>query len=308
MRICVTGGAGFIGSHVVDALIKEGQQVVVVDNLSTGKKENIHPKVKFIEMDLQDPRLRDLFMKEPFETVFHIAAQKDVGFSVKDPIADAKINILGSLNLFQACVEGNVQQIIFSSTAGAMFSDERQVPFSEDMHENPISPYGIAKRSIEYYLDFFREVHHLPSTTLRYTNVYGPRQDPYGEAGVIAIFIERLLSGQSASIFGDGSKTRDFIYVNDVVRANILAWRQKTRGVYHIGTGGETSIGRIANAIEKGLNIPEGTIEHREDRPGEVIRSAINPHKAKRELGFEALVTIDKGIPKTIQWFKQAKS
>ena len=230
MKVLVTGGAGFIGSHVTDRLIDAGAEVVVVDNLSSGKRGTVNPRARLHEMDIGAEGIRQLFEQEHFDCVDHHAAQMNVRRSVDDPIFDARVNILGSLNLLQAAVATGVKKFVFASTGGAIYGEQLTFPADETHQTWPMSPYGIAKLSVEKYLAFYHEVYGLSYTALRYANVYGPRQDPHGEAGVVAIFGQRLLAHESAIINGDGEQTRDFVYVDDVVRANVLATTTDLRG------------------------------------------------------------------------------
>jgi len=234
MKILVTGGAGFIGSHLVDRLIKEGHKVVIIDNLSTGKKENLNPRAKFYQLDICSPKISEVFKKEKPKAVFHLAAQIDLRKSVNDPVFDANINILGSLNLIQNFLQNlkfKIQnsKFIFSSTGGAMYGNADIIPTPENYSARPISPYGIAKLSIEYYLYYYQKVFGLNFISLRYGNVYGPRQDSKGEAGVVAIFCDKILTGATSIINGNGRQTRDYVYVDDVVEANILAFKKRQR-------------------------------------------------------------------------------
>ena len=225
-KVLVTGGAGFIGSHVVDALIKQGHEVVVVDNLSAGKKDNINPQARLYQMDICDPELGKLFAQEKIDFVSHHAAQIDVRKSVESPQFDAQVNISGLLNLLENCRQYQVKGVVFASSGGAIHGEPKNLPVSETTSKGPFSPYGISKLSSEYYLYYYHRVHGLPYITLRYSNVYGPRQDTGGEAGVIAIFIGKLLSGKTASIFGDGEQIRDYVYVEDVAAASLRAFRK----------------------------------------------------------------------------------
>lgn len=228
MKILVTGGAGFIGSHIVDLYIKNGYEVIIIDDLSTGKAEYVNPKAKFYKLDinesnLNDNKLEDIFKEERPDIVNHHAAQISVSESVKDPVFDANVNILGTLNLLENCVKYNVKKFIFASTGGAIYEETEKIPIDENHPTRPLSPYGVSKLAIENYLYFYKKVHHLDSVILRYANVYGPRQDPYGEAGVVAIFINKMLKGENPIIYGDGNQTRDFVYISDAAQSNLLA-------------------------------------------------------------------------------------
>ncbi len=303
MKIMVTGGAGFIGSHVVDAYIKAGHDVVVLDNLSTGKKEFINPKSKFYEMDLLDPKLGSIFQKENIEVINHHAAQASVGCSVNDPVFDAKSNIIGTLQLLQNAVSFSVRKIILASTGGAIYGDQDDLPVSEDAPCRPKSPYAIAKLSGEHYLRYYKENFHLDYVSLRYSNVFGPRQDPYGESGVIAIFCNLLLQKKSPIINGDGEQTRDFIYIEDVVRANILALQPDCKsGVFNIGTEKETTINNLTKQLLKasGQRIE---IKYGPARKGEQRKSVICHQKIYETVGWKPNKTLEEGLIETYRYF-----
>ncbi|HKZ46565.1 MAG TPA: NAD-dependent epimerase/dehydratase family protein [Thermodesulfobacteriota bacterium] len=305
MRILVTGGAGFIGSHVVDAYINAGHEVTVVDDLSTGKPENINPKARFLKLDIGAGELRDLFKDGKFDAVNHHAAQMNVRKSVADPILDARINIIGTLNLLDNCVRGRVKGFIFASTGGAIYGEQKEFPAKESHPTNPLSPYGIAKLACEHYLSFYKNTHGLNSTILRYANVYGPRQDPHGEAGVVAIFTRKLLKGEQPLINGDGMQTRDFVYVGDVVRANCLALSHNDGGVFNIGTGREVHIKKLFKELVNivGVNVGEG---YGPPKSGEQKRSVIDFEKAKKEFGWSPQVFLEEGLRHTVDYFKEA--
>jgi len=303
MKILVTGGAGFIGSNVVDALVKDGHEVTVLDNLSTGKEENINPEVKFYNIDLLDiESLEFVFREFKPDVVNHHAAQIDVRKSVEDPAFDAETNIIGSINLFELSINYGVRRIIFSSTGGALYGELENLPASEDTPIEPLSPYGVAKYCAENYLNYFKRLYGVERVILRYANVYGPRQDQLGEAGVVAIFTGKTLKGEKPVIYGDGNQTRDYIYVEDVVEANILALNGK-EGFYNIGTGRETSVNELINVFSNVLG-KEIKPEYVPPRKGEVYRISLDGEKAKRELGFTPKFTIEEGIRKTIEWYK----
>ncbi|MBU0646541.1 NAD-dependent epimerase/dehydratase family protein [Patescibacteria group bacterium] len=305
-KAIVTGGAGFIGSHIVDALIKRRIKVAVVDDLSTGQKKNLNPNAKFFQVSIASPQFPQIIKKLKPDVIFHCAAQINVRESVNDPLKDARQNILGTLALAQAAADANVKKIIFSSSGGAMFSDAIKPPYSEKQEAQPVSPYGIAKRAGEMYLDFFHQTHGLPYVALRYANVYGPRQNDKGEAGVIAIFAGRMLKGQPVKINGTGRQTRDFVYVDDVVKANMLAMRKNATGIFHVGTGRQTEIKTIfkkINALTGGL-MPQ---RHNAAQPGEVMRSALDCRKAKQSLAWQPSVKMDEGLKKTVEWFRKQK-
>lgn len=304
MKVLVTGGAGFIGSHIVDRLIDEGYDVIIVDDLSSGKEDNLNPGAKFYKIDIQSPSLKDIFMEEMPDFVSHQAAQVDVRRSVADPIFDARVNILGTINLLENCVRYNVKKVIFASSGGAIYGEQEVFPAPETHPIRPISPYGITKLVAEHYLYYYKTVYGLDYVSLRYANVYGPRQDPYGEAGVVAIFIQKMLSGGQPVINGDGEQTRDFVYVEDVARANILALRNNTEeNIFNIGTGIETSVNKIFHIL-RGIINP--AVKELYDTPkiGEQRRSVINPTRAKDKLNWEPEMTLSGGLERTVRSWK----
>jgi len=302
MKILITGGAGFIGSHIADLLIKEGHTIVIVDDLSNGKEENIHPEASFYHMSILDGALADMFRKEAIEVVIHHAAQISVRNSVKAPIQDMEINIKGSLALLEHCVNYRVKKFIFASTGGALYGEQDYFPADENHPTRPLSPYAIAKLSVEKYLAFYHTTHRLPSIVLRYANVYGPRQDPFGEAGVIAIFSQKMLQGNQPIINGDGNQTRDFVYVADVARANLLALNHHITGEINIGTGRETSINTIFHEIRT-LLAPGTSEVHGAPMPGEQLRSVLSYRKAQTILGWEPTVPLTQGLKHTVAFF-----
>lgn len=303
-KILVTGGAGFIGSHIVDRLIDEGFEVVVVDNLSTGHKKNINKNAKFYRLDIQSSKIESVFQTERPSHVCHQAAQKDVRLSVSDPVFDAKINILGTLNILQNCVNYKTKKVIFASTGGAIYGDQEVFPAPESHPMRPISPYGITKLTAEHYLYYYKKVYGLDYTALRYSNVYGPRQDPHGEAGVVAIFIKMMLNALSPVINGDGKQTRDYVYIDDIVEANILAMKDGlSENVFNIGTGIETSVNQIFNYLKRiiGPSIKE---KHGPSKPGEQERSVIDYARAKKYLHWKPGTPLNVGLEKTCEYFK----
>ncbi|MEM4590210.1 MAG: NAD-dependent epimerase/dehydratase family protein [Candidatus Micrarchaeia archaeon] len=307
MKILVTGGAGFIGSNLVDALIRKKHEVIVLDNLSTGKIENINKKAVFYNIDLRDIlKLKSLFEKERPEIVYHLAAQINVRRSIKDPFYDESVNIAGSLNLLECCKDYGINRIIYSSSGGAVYGEPNKLPAPEEHEIKPLSHYGASKFAVESYLSVYNSIYGLDYITLRYANVYGPRQDFLGEAGVIAIFIKNALIGEPLTIFGDGNQTRDFVFVNDVVNANVLSlnYRGNFR-IFNIGTGIPTSINQIAKEIEKTIG-KKITIIRGEAIKGEVRDTYLDIGRAKRELGFLPLVSISEGIRLTFEWAKNA--
>jgi len=307
MKCLVTGGAGFIGSHLVDKLIKEGHKVVVIDNLSTGRKENLNPKAKFYKIDICSYRISQIFKKEKPEVVFHYAAQIDVRKSVKDPVEDAKINILGTLNILENCKKYNIRKVIFASTGGAIYGDADIVPTPETYPELPLSPYGIAKLTIEKHLSYYYKVFGLPYVSLRLANVYGPRQNSKGEAGVVAIFCDKMLSKKQPIINGDGKQTRDFVFVDDVVEANISALKKDKVGIFNIGTARETDVNTLFKKLRE-LTDSKCAKIHGPTLPGEQKRSCLDYSEAKRELGWQPKYSLDKGLKKTVEWFRNKSS
>lgn len=304
MKILVTGGAGFIASHVTDEFIKLGHQVTVVDNLSSGKREYVHPQAKFIQADITDQaQMRSIIEQEKPEVLDLHAAHIQVGYSVKNPQFDAQNNIIGMLNIMEAAKDVGVKRVLFASTGGAMYGN-KPTPFTEDMKEEPLSPYGISKRSGELYLNYYYQLYKIPYIVLRYANVYGERQNPHGESGVVAIFMEMIDEGKSPVINGDGSHTRDYVYVGDVVDANVRALSNDFVGALNIGTGREISTLDVFRRVvtEMGVNIPE---QHGPERPGEQVTSSLSSQKAKEVLGWEPKVSFEDGVKRVAAWYKQ---
>lgn len=304
MKILVTGGAGFIGSHVVDAYLGEGHEVVVADNLITGRKKNLNPDAKFVELDIRDESISDLFDAEQFDVVNHHAAQMDVRKSVEDPGYDAEVNVLGSLNVLENCVRTGVQKCIFASTGGAIYGEQDYFPADEEHPQRPLSPYGITKLSLEKYLYYYHQIHALDYFVLRYANVYGPRQNPHGEAGVVAIFARKLLEGGQPVIYGDGKQTRDFVYVGDVVRSNLRALEYEGSDMVNIGTGIETDVNRIFRELQEITGRDDIPEKHEEGKPGEQRRSVILNRKAGEVLDWEPQVSLTEGLKQTVEYFK----
>lgn len=304
MKILVTGGAGFIASHVADAYIEHGHEVVIVDNLSTGKRENINPKAVFYEMDIQDPELKTVFEKEKPDVVNHHAAQMDIRKSVADPLYDARVNILGTLNLLQNAVAAKVKKVIFVSSGGAVYGEQEQFPAPETHSTNPLSPYGVTKLTGEKYLHFFNTTYGLQYNVVRYANVYGPRQNPGGEAGVVAIFSTKMLAGETPTINGDGLQTRDYVFVGDLVRANLALLDFEKVDVFNLGTGKETTVNEIFQTLNDviGCGLTE---THGETKPGEQMRSVVDCTKAGKLLGWKPEVTLSAGLTKTIDSYRK---
>jgi len=303
MKILITGGAGFIGSHLADKLIDGGHNVVVIDNLSTGKKENINSKAKFYEMDISSKELEAIFLQEKPEIVFHFAAQINVRDSVKDPIVDAQTNIMGSLNILENCRKFGIKKIIFPSSGGMVYGDVDVFPTGEDCREVPLSPYAIAKLSVEKYLYFYYKSFGLKFVVLRLANVYGPRQNPKGEAGVVAIFLNKMLMGQEPIINGDGLQTRDFIFVDDVVDASILAFEKDEIGIFNLGTSIETNVITIFLKLKELLGLDCKEI-HGLEAPGESRRSCLDFSKIQRVFNWSPKYNFESGLKKTVEWFK----
>ena len=302
MNVLVTGGAGFIGSHVVGALLNRGDQVTVVDNLSTGNRANLDPAVPLIEMDLRSDELARAFQQVRPEAVFHLAAQASVAVSVDTPKLDAEVNILGTINLLEQCRSTGVRHVVYSSTGGALYGEPQRLPCTEDHPVNPVSPYGASKYAGEQYVKLFGRLHGLDYTILRYANVYGPRQDPYGEAGVVAIFAQRMLKGAELFIFGDGEQERDFVYVEDAARANLLALERGSGQSLNIGCG----IGITVNEIFRRLRELTGyrkEAAYEAPRPGDIYRISLDASKARQELGWEPTVSLEEGLRRTVAFF-----
>lgn len=302
-KILVTGGAGFIGSNVADRFISLGHKVVIIDNLSTGFKENVNPKARFYKVDINSKKIEQVFEDEKPEILCHHAAQIDVRKSVADPIFDAKVNIEGTLNLLNNCVKYKTKKVIFASTGGALYGEQDYFPADEKHPERPLSPYGIAKLAIEKYLYFFRESYGLDYVSLRYANVYGPRQSPWGEAGVVAIFTQKFLSGEKAIINGDGKQTRDYVYVKDVVTANLQALKHTESDFFNIGTGIETNVNAIFRLLKKNTGSKQEEI-HGLKKPGEQKRSVLDYSKAKKILGWSPKYRLEEGMEETVKYYQ----
>jgi len=303
MKIIVTGGAGFIGSHVTDAFLSAGHEVVVLDNLSTGHRENLNPGARFVELDITDPRAGDCVRSERPDAIAHHAAQMDVRRSVADPLFDARTNILGTIALLDAARQAGVRRFLFVSSGGAAYGEQETFPAPETHPTNPVSPYGVSKRAGELYAFFFQAEYHLPFVALRYANVYGPRQDPHGEAGVVAIFSGRMLRGEPVTVNGDGKQTRDYVYVGDVARANLLALESPITGPVNIGTGVETDVNTLATLLREvaGSTSP---INHGPAKPGEQRRSVVDCSRAASALGWRPEVTLREGLRRTVEFFR----
>ncbi len=307
MRILVTGGAGFIGSHIVDALIKMQHEVIIVDDLSTGVEKNINKKAKFFKLDISNKKKLENVFKKEIDIIFHTAAQIDVRKASIDPARDAEINIIGTINILKHAVDYNVKKIIFSSTGGAMYGDVEE-PAKENTLPSPKSPYGISKYSDEMYIRFFGEEYSLGYTILRYANVYGPRQISKGEAGVISIFIESMMKNKEITLYGFGNMIRDFVYVDDVVEANILSITKGNKQILNVGTGVKTKIRDLYNYIKEYFPDYNHTPIKKDKRPGEIFSSVLDGTAILRDYDKEDYIDIKEGIKKTVKWFKEENS
>lgn len=305
MKILVTGGAGFIGSHLVDALVRKKHRVFVIDNLSTGFKKNVNSKAKFFKVDLTDhKKIENIIKKERPEVIFHLAAQIDLRKSVEDPLLEVKNNILASINLIDVACRCKVKKFIFSSTGGALFGDTKLRPTSEKLEPWPVSPYGVGKLTIEKYLYYSWRVHGLKFIALRYPNVYGPRQNPFGEVNVIAIFLRKMLRKIQPVINGNGRQTRDYVYIDDITSANLLALKYfHETGIYNTGTAKETSVNDVFRALNKHFENKFGEI-HGPAKIGEQKTSCLSFAKIKKDFGWTPKINFKTGIKKTYSWFR----
>jgi UDP-glucose 4-epimerase len=301
MRIVVTGGAGFIGSHLVDRLVGDGHAVTVVDDLSSGKRSNVNRRAALRVIDVVSPRLGKIFTAFRPNAVFHLAAQKNIRTSFDSPLFDARVNILGSLRVAECARASGTKILIFPSTAG-VYPAEGNMPIPETARVDPASPYAIAKLATEQYLDFFHRIFGIRTVTLRYANVYGPRQDPGGEAGVVAIFIEKLMRHKPMVVNGRGTQTRDYVYVDDVVSANIAALTHAVHGQFNIGTGRETSVNQLVRTLAA-VSGRRGAVRHGPAIRGEVPRNALDARRARRYLGWTPSMRLDEGLRRTLEWF-----
>ena len=315
MKVLLTGGAGFIGSHVANLLLARGHDVAIIDNLSTGKRENVPEGARLHELDIRSG-CAEVFEEFRPEALCHQAAQMDVRRSVREPGFDAEVNVLGTLGLLENCVRHGVGKVVFASTGGAIYGEQNVFPAPEDHPHYPVSPYGVSKLAGERYLHYYEAQYGLPYAALRYANVYGPRQDPHGEAGVVAIFCGNLASGRTSRINGTGEQTRDYVYVEDVARANVLALESGANdgpeggvasGAYNIGTSVETSVNELYEVLRgiSGLDLPH---EHGSGKPGEQLRSCVDPSAAGRALGWHPEVGLAAGLKETFEFFSAPKS
>ncbi len=307
MKILVTGGAGFIGSHITDAYVQQGHTVVVVDDLSSGSKQNVNPHAKFIHLDIRDNRLEEVFRSERFDVVNHHAAQMDVRKSVADPQFDASVNVIGGLNVFENARKHGVRKIIFSSTGGAIYGEQDYFPADEVHPLRPLSPYGITKLCTEKYLYYYREVHGINHVILRYANIYGPRQNPHGEAGVVAIFASKMIRGEQPVVNGDGTQTRDYTFVGDVVRANLASLEYNGSDTFNVGTGVENDVNFLFQTLSRHLN-PSCAEQHGPAKLGEQMRSVISYAKIQKALGWSPAVPLAEGLRLTAEYFKKTSA
>ncbi len=312
MKVLVTGGAGFIGSHVADALVARGYDVHVMDDLSGGRRENVPDAATFHQLDIRSDEAADLIRQERFDALAHLAAQMDVRRSVADPRFDADVNVLGFLNLMEAGREAGLKKVVFASTGGAIYGEPDPAvngggPQPERHPQRPLSPYGITKLVTEKYLHFYEQSYGIPYAAMRFGNVYGPRQNPHGEAGVVAIFAERLLDGQQPVIYGHGEQTRDYVYVGDVVRAVLAGLDHDGSDVFNVGTGRETSVNTLFRVIND-LTGGRAQEQHAEAKPGEQQRSVLDVSHAKETLGWTPRVELETGLSRTVDWFAERRT
>lgn len=304
MKILVTGGAGFIGSHVVDLFVEAGHDVVVVDNLITGRKSNLNPKAKFYEMDIRSPEMEKVFEAERPEVVDHHAAQMDVRRSVADPVYDADINVIGGLNLLNLAVKYRVRKFIHISSGGAVYGEPVYLPCDENHPVQPLCPYGATKYMLELYLYMYQQTYNLDYSVIRYPNVYGPRQDPAGEAGVVAIFTGQMLRSKPVMIYGNGEQVRDYVYVRDCARANLMLLENGSGKVYNLGYGIGTSVNQIFQGLKEVTAYPLEA-DYAPPRPGETFRIYLTAERAKQDLGWEPTIPLMEGLRKTVEYFQE---
>lgn len=304
MKVLVTGGAGFIGSHVVDLYLTNGYEVVVVDDLSSGRRSNLNPAATFYEVDIRSPQLQNVFEQERPDFVNHHAAQIDVRRSVAEPIFDADVNVLGSLQVLELARQYEVARVVYISTGGAVYGEPQYLPCDEDHPVNPICQYGVSKHAVEHYLYLYHHLYGLDYTVLRYPNVYGPRQDPHGEAGVVAIFTGQMLRGEQAVINGDGLQERDFVYAGDCASANLLALQKERNGIYNLGSERGTSVNHLFDLLREITHYEKRAL-HGPPKPGETRKIYLTAEKARRELGWEPKVSLEEGLERTVAHFRR---
>ncbi|MCD4783602.1 MAG: NAD-dependent epimerase/dehydratase family protein [Candidatus Eremiobacteraeota bacterium] len=303
MNIVVTGAAGFIGSNVADAYIKAGHNVIIIDDLSSGNRENVNKKAEFHHLNINDPKVEDIFKNNKIDVVNHHAAQIDVRKSVADPVFDATSNVLGIIRLLEYCRKYDVPRFIFSSTAGAIYGEPEYIPADEKHPIRPLAPYGVSKFCGERYIQYYHDLFDQDYVILRYPNVYGPRQDPHGEAGVVAIFSGLLLEGKQPKIFGSGEATRDYLFVGEIVRANLIVLDKGTNKLMNLGTGIETSVNDLFGKMRDIIGADVEAI-HMPDRPGEVQGISIDASFAKKTIGWQTKITLEEGLARTIDFFR----
>jgi UDP-glucose 4-epimerase len=303
MKILVTGGAGFIGSHVVDGYVAAGHDVLVVDNLCTGKRENLNPKARFHLLDILEPKTAELIRDERPDVLNHHAAQMDVRRSVADPLFDARTNVLGTIALLEAARQASVKKVLFVSSGGAVYGEQETFPAPETHPTWPVSPYGVSKRSGELYCHFYLAEYRMPFVAFRYANVYGPRQDPHGEAGVVAIFSGKMLRGEPVTVNGDGKQTRDYVFVGDVARMSVLALQREATGPVNIGTGVETDVTQLAGTLLE-VSGSRSEVRHGPAKSGEQRRSVVDVRRAADVFGWRPEVSLRDGLARTVEFFR----
>lgn len=307
MKVLVTGGAGFIGSHVVDMLVNSGHEVVIVDDLSTGRLSNLNPAARFYQVDIRSAELEEVFAKELPDYVDHHAAQMDVRKSVEDPHFDADVNVLGSINLLEYARRFNVRRFVYISTGGAVYGEPEYLPCDEAHPVNPICPYGASKHTVEHYLYMYRQMYGLEYVVLRYPNVYGPRQDPHGEAGVVAIFTGQMLAEKPVTINGDGEQLRDYVYVEDCARANLMALTtDRANMIYNLGFGKGTTVNEIFSTL-KGITGYGRAANHGPAKLGETRQIYLDATRARQDLGWEPLTNLFEGLEQTVEYFRRSE-
>lgn len=305
MNIVVTGGAGFIASHIVDRYLQLGHQVAVIDNLSTGRRENVNPQATFYEVDIGDAgAVTKVMVAEKPELISHHAAQMNVRRSVQEPAFDAASNILGSINVIEAGLSAGVSKFVYASSGGAVYGELEYIPADESHPIRPASHYGVSKHTVEHYLELYNQIQGLVYTTLRYANVYGPRQNPEGEAGVVAIFGNQMLHGEQSTIFGDGSDTRDYVFIDDIVDANALVLDHGDNEIFNLGTGRQTTVRQIFEAVAAATGFT-GEPHHEEPRTGDIAHSALDSAKARQLLGWQPRVSLAEGTQRTIEYLRE---